>query len=252
MAERHEKVRDIVQTIAVLITGVWVGSVWLYDNWASQYLGNPYAEMKMSVADEGRLASGDRYVIVRIAIDNQSPRAFFQYANTLTVRALEIEPRLAPGFEINEMTALLTEQAFRGQTWTAERYVTRGGRNPESVLAYGQFAPLGYKFTPGESYSVDRLVVVPPETEAISLYARLNYGVAESLFEPHSEIHGGGAIAANGEMVACIPSQNARWDFQTPCQTDYKSSEDATQFYMDSTYAQRDFVFAPDTDKIGD
>lgn len=249
MAERHEKARDIVQTVAVLVAGLWIGGIWVYDNWASKYLGSPHAEMKMAVVDEGRLASGGRFVIVRTTINNQSPRAFFQYANALTVRALEIQPRLAPDLSIDEMTVLLTEDASKGQTWTAERYVTRGDRNPESVLVYGQFVPLGYKFAPGESYAVDQLVVVPPETEAISIFARLTYGAAESLLEPHAEISGGSAIAANGEMVACIASQNPRWDFQTPCQTDYNRSEDAIKFDMKSTYANRDFVFAVKTER---
>ena len=45
----HEKIKNLAQTAAVVIAGLWIGAVWLYDNWAAQYLEAHFAKLNVDI-----------------------------------------------------------------------------------------------------------------------------------------------------------------------------------------------------------
>lgn len=237
LVERSEFVRNVVQAFAIGVAGVWIASIWLYDNWAAQYLQKPFARLSLQILQSGHMSSGQRYAVIEVTADNVSQRRFFNYANALTVRSVRFESRSEQEFDLDVLGRFITDKDIRPRPWVQE---SAAHRNTGKVIAYSQYMSQGYVLNPSETYVSRMTIIVPADVEVINLSARLTYGASKSLFSPDSKVNGGLAIDKNGNLAACAQRLAKKRVYQTPCDQDW--SED---FIIRSAYAESSYVFAP-------
>lgn len=233
--ERAEIFKNVVQAFAIGVAGVWIASVWLYDNWAAKYLEAPFARLSLQIVQSGELPNGPRYAVVEVTATNVSQRRFFNYANALTIRSVTFTPRQSAAFDMHDLGNFITDREVRPRPWVQESLVER---DSGQVIAYSQYMSQGYSLHPGENYISRMTVIVPVGVDVINLSARLTYGASKSLFEPNEKVSGGLAIDKNDDLAACATRLADKRDFQTPCDKNYSD-----EFTIRSAYAESSYVF---------
>ena len=188
----------------------------------------------VGIVRSGRLEDGTRYVLIKVETANISKRRFFNYANALTVRAVELVSNGANEFDIDELGAFITDQNNRQRPWVYERTFMR---ERERVLAYSQFMSQGYTFQPSETFSSLMTVAIPEKVEVIDISARFTYGASNSLWSPDKKISGGLAIDRNQSLAACATRLEDKRKYETPCEQNWTDD-----FVVRSAYAESSFV----------
>lgn len=232
--KNHEPLKNLVQTVAIVIAGGWIGTVWLYDNWAAQYLEPPFAKLNVKVLRSGQLEDSTRFILIEVVASNISKRKFFNYANALTVRGVQFSTGAADGFDMEELGTFINDQNTRQRPWVYERSFKR---DRESVLAYSQFMSQGYELQPSETFSSVMTIAIAEEIEVIDISARLTYGASTSLLDPHQTISGGLAIDKNDNLAACATRLQQKRLYQTPCDRDWND-----EFNIRSAYAETSYI----------
>lgn len=233
---KHEEIKNLIQSFAILVAGCWIAGIWIYENWAARYLARPLAELTVSVDEHGQTRAGDDYIRVTISVKNASKREFFNYANALTVRSVQNEPSPITNFNKKQIDAYINDIENVRRPWIIEEFHDR----KDDVIAYSQFMSQGQRFLPSERVSFSVVILLPPKTSIVKLSAMLAYGASRSVLNPFEATSGRLAIDKHGNLTSCISNSIVakKRGYQTSCNTDYERSK----FYVRHSYGESSFA----------
>ena len=164
--DRSGRVKNWVQTIAIMLAGIWAGSTWVYLYIYLPSAAPAYVSMKID-AKKNSVRDGLISVTAVVTLKNTSDKLIYNVDNTYVVYGIDIEkqdkygaPESFMEYVKEEMNSKVIHQRF---------FLKNVVKRDEYVLGAGRILQRGVKLEPNQEYHNEFIVYVPEDLDYLRI-----------------------------------------------------------------------------------